>query len=233
MNRERRRLLFGCFIFIDLLLIGGFFLIRDVTLKVKLNNEVMALNQVDFTNGVFNEKIESKGRYALVERAIKSYIEDYSAEVQKIVSYKDDSILDDLTSAFNYKLDGPEYIDSLKYIDYYQNKFNNAVDEVINNTNEENIYNYITEYTNDDFNIEMYKEVINKNNLARKVLDNKLFLLDIKSKYNNCFDVLKSLFNYLSSNKDKFYIDGDSITFIDDSVRVGYENILRQIKRID
>lgn len=232
MDKNRRKFLLGCFICIDILLISVFFLVRDVTLKNTLQNEVNALVELDFSSDSLEYSIKTKGRYAVVEKTIKSYFQVHSVNIQTIDEYKNDAILNDLTSISNYRVDGPYFADSLKYVSYYKNKFNVYVDELIAAANEGNVYDYINKFTDDEKKIEMYINIVNRNNLTDIVLEDKVYLLKKKEEYNNYFDSISNLLVFLSNNKDFYYIENDEIVFLNDEVRLNYENLLGQIKRI-
>ena len=234
MDKRRRLFLISCFVFIDVLLIGVFFLFRDVRFKLALQNEVNALVELDFSKDLVNSSIKTKGHYAVVEKTLKSYFQVHSANIQTVDEYKNDLILDDLTSVSNYILDGPYFIDSLKYIENYKNKFNVYVDNLILNTCEENIDTYIYNFTEDENDVEMYRSLIRTNGLIDIVLEDREYLINKKTLYNNYFDSITNLFLFLSNNKDFYYIDGNNdMVFLNDDVRLEYENLLGQIKRIN
>ena len=116
-------------------------MIRDMTSRNIIKKEVIALSELQFTEDNFNTDIKSSGEYAIVETAIKKYLDDYATEVQILLSVKDDELLSGLLDSDNYLRDGPLFDESFEYIELTKNNFNYNMDILMNRINEEAIYN--------------------------------------------------------------------------------------------
>ena len=84
MSNGRKTLFIISFLIIDLLLVSGILLIRDMTGKNILNKEMTNLTKLDISKDSFDTEIKSKGEYAVVEKAIKKYLDDYATIEENI-----------------------------------------------------------------------------------------------------------------------------------------------------
>ena len=96
MSKQRKLFLLCCFLLLDVLLVGGVIFIGNSTINNIFNNEVNALVELDFNTNSFDSDIKSYGDYAVVEEAIKSYLNGYAKEVQILNDYCFDSKLNNL-----------------------------------------------------------------------------------------------------------------------------------------
>lgn len=232
MNKQRKLLIFSCFILIDALLIGCIFLLGDVTFSNILKNEVSALAELDFTKDNFDTEVKSKGSYAVVEEAIKEYLDNYSVDVQHIVGANYDKTLNDLVLVENIVTDGPLFEDSFAYIKSYRENFNDDVDELLSSSTSEDFINYINKYTNDSEDILLYKELIEENNFINEIEETKKVLELKRIDINSHFDAIVGVLEFLSLNKDYYYIENDEIKFTTVELYAEYVRLMNKTKRI-
>lgn len=232
MNKQRKLLIFSCFILIDALLIGCIFLLGDVTFSNVLKNEVSALAELDFTKDNFDTEVKSKGSYAVVEEAIKEYLDNYSVDVQHIVGANYDKTLNDLVLVENIVTDGPLFEDSFAYIESYRENFNDDVDELLSSSTSEDFINYINKYTNDSEDILLYKELIEENNFINEIEETKKVLELKRIDINSHFDAIVGVLEFLSLNKDYYYIENDEIKFTTVELYAEYVRLMNKTKRI-
>ena len=101
----------------------GYFFINDVAQKAKIVEEFKQIQEItnskDFTIEQLNEKtgnIVSTGKYAAVEKAAKNYASDVFGTAFGIKAFLQDEKMAQLLTASNYEEDGPEFVETKKYI---------------------------------------------------------------------------------------------------------------------
>jgi len=232
MSKQRKLFLFGCFVIIDILLVGGFVLLRSVTLKNVLENEVTALVELDFTKDRFNTKIKCSGDYKIVEETLKEYLDTYAIEVQNVMGATNDKTLNSLISIENIIQDGPFFVNSFSYIEEYRKDFNDNIDNVIISFEENDIANYIYKYTNDEEIVTLYQELV-ENNKFRIEIENTILELELeKVDTNSHLDAITSVLEFLSVHSDYYYVDDGEVKFTNISLYAEYVRLIEKTKRI-
>ena len=118
MSRERKILIFCCFVVVDILLIVGFFWLRNATLQNVLKKEVNALGELEFIGDRFNTKIKSKGDYADLEKALKEYLDNYAVDLQNVLLLVYDKKLNELISIENISSNNFSFDGSISYVEF-------------------------------------------------------------------------------------------------------------------
>ena len=134
----------------------GFLIIRDNVLEYNLRKEINELSELDITKDRFNSDLKTSGNYVLVEEAIKLYLDDYAVYLQDVLNVINSEEFRGLFSLDNYKNDGPEFNNSLNYIEKTKNKFNSDILFLIDKSNEDSIKNNILSYTRDNYYVSLY-----------------------------------------------------------------------------
>ncbi len=232
MSKSRKFLVFCCFVLVDMLLIGGIVLLRDVTLKNVLKREVNALGELSFSKDRYNSKVESHGDYAVVEEAIKAYLDEYAVNVQKVTGIMYDARLDSLLLVGNVEKYGPDFLESLKYIDRYQNIFNNRADKLAYYMDDSDINKYIYKYTDDEEIIKLYKDLVKKNNFDEKLEKSKLDLIVKRVDTNSHIDAVRAVLIFLKDNSGNYNIVNGEINFSNDELYAEYVKLMNNAKRI-
>lgn len=232
MSKRRKLLIFSCFILIDALLIGCIFLLGDVTYSNILKKEVSSLAELDFTKDNFDTKVKSKGDYGVVEKAIKEYLDSYAVDVQHIVGANYDKTLNELVLVDNIATDGPLFEKSFAYINSYREDFNNDVDELLNGYTSDDFISYINNYTDNSEDISSYKELVDENKFIDEIEETKRLLELKRIDINSHFDAIVGVLEFLSINKDNYYIENDEIKFTTVELYAEYVRLMDKTKRI-
>lgn len=232
MSRQRKLLLFSCFILIDVLLIGGIVLLREVTLKNVLNNEVNALIELDFFKDRYNSKVKSNGDYAIVEKAIKSYLDAYAVKVQEVTKAMHNSKLNSLLLVGNIEKNGPLFETSLSYIESYQNDFNTLVDDLGLYLEDNDIDNYIYKYTDDEEVIELYRKVIDEKKVKDQLEKSEMKLVVSRIDTNNHIDAIRDVLTFLRDNNGNYQIVSGEVNFNNTALYAEYVILMDKTKRI-
>lgn len=229
MTRKKFFLIF-CFLIIDIILIVGFLVIRDATSFNELKKEVYSLSKLDLTKDRYNRRIKSNGEYAIVERTIKEYLDGCAVDVQYLSSMMNDSTLSNILSYDNYQKDGPEFTKSIEYLEKSKKEYNEKIDSLLSNMDEEYIYSLINKKINDPYYISLYRELILDDNIMDDINEVKGVLEDTRKKMNVIYDSSIEVLKYLKENKDNWKLEDNEIKFQTQGMYDHYMSIINKVK---
>lgn len=232
MSKQRKLFLLCCFLLLDVLLVGGVIFIGNSTINNIFNNEVNALVELDFNTNSFDSDIKSYGDYAVVEEAIKSYLNEYAKEVQILNDYCFDSKLNNLILEENIIIDGPNFEKSFNYISAYRDDFNNKIDDLIERSTYDDIRSNIYKYSDDPNVINKYFDVIDSKYLDDKVISMKDKLEILKLSSNNHFDSIYNVLEFLKNNYGTYSYEDGNIKFSSDDLFGQYLELIEKTERI-
>ena len=211
--KNKKFFIIFCFILIDVFLVVGFLVIRDSISFNELKREVIALSKLDITKDRYNRKIKSHGDYATVEKAIKDYMDEYAVDIQYLSKMMNDERLSTILSYSNYEKDGPEFKESLDYLEKSKKEYNEKIDKLIANLDEENIDNYIYTRINDEYYVSLYHELIFETPMIDNLKNTKTLLEESREKINLIYDTCIDTLNYLCLYNDKWKLEDGEIKF--------------------
>jgi len=194
-------------------MIVSIYCINRATMENKLRREVNSLAKLDITKDRYNTKIKTRGGYAVVEKAIKEYLDNDAVSLQKVLVIMNDKKISRLLSYDNYKNDGPEFKNSLNYITTNKEVFNKEIDSLINNLDEKNIKKYIRTKTKDKYYINLYDELMLSSKFTKEFNNTKSMLENTKTHVNNIFDTSSEVLNFLVLYKDDWVLEDNQIKF--------------------
>ena len=192
-------------------------LIIGLTILLNIANEKILRKEV---NTVVNENIDSdykincKSRfgYCDVEEAIKTYMNEYSTRLKEIKNVSTDKTLANILSIDNIKKDGPGFDKSIEYLKSTLSKYDTNVDKLIKMSDKTYLNNYINTYTKSKKYIELYKEIIEDENVYSKV-DNSEELKKNKENVDNNIKVSIEVLEFLKKNSKNWKIESNIIKF--------------------
>ena len=198
--------------------------------KYALDSEVEKILNKDLTSGTFNKDTITFFEYKKVEFAIKSYIYDYSNNIQKANNIINDSQIKQVLSAKNYESDGPKFTKSLALLSSKKEEFNKIIEKLIHMNDEKVILSYIEkEKISDDFK-ELYKKyMLNRNNQS-DLKKNKELIQEISNKGILVFETDEKVINLLKNNTDKWVVKDSKIYFYSSSVMKEYNQLVEKVK---
>lgn len=165
-KKELLVILIGGIVFFILGLITGF--LTSSNQEDKLRSEIKKIYEMDIYSENIDMKIKTKGDYAIVEKTIKEYLNEYATKIKEINQILIDETVGNILTAENYKNDGPKFEKTKKYITETKTKFNEDIDRVIEISNEEAMMNAIQNKNLDEYYISLYKELLIGNEGARE-----------------------------------------------------------------
>ena len=230
MSNKKKFFIIFLFIILDAFLLVGYLVIRDKTNLADLKKEIEEVNKLDITKDNYNRRIKTSGDYALVEKTIKNYLNDYSKGVQEVKSTMSDSKLTKILSFDNYTSDGFEFVESFKYLSSEKESFNKEIDNLIEKSNKKNMEKYIDKKIKDKYYNNLCTELMVTEERIKSLEETKKTLEEIKSKVNKIIDISTEVLNLLKNNKDDCVLEDGQIKFKSKPVFDKYNELINKIK---
>lgn len=227
-NRKKFLLVFG-FIVLNMFMLVSFLVIRDATMENELKNEMEYLSKLDITKDRYNKKTVTRGKYAVVEKSIKKYLDDYHLELQEVLKLINDKELTTILSYDNYSTDGPEFTKSLEYLKISKETFNKKVDDLINKFGDEEIKNNIYKSTKEEYYVNLYDNLMLSSNMRSNYNSTIELLKSTKSRMNNVYDTSIEVLNFLVLYKDDWVVEDGEIKFKTQDLYNYYNELISKV----
>ncbi len=221
-----------CIILVALAVIG-YFVFTDMQQESKLRTELFELYELSNAENIdideINnrlDRITTKGEYAKVEDAFKSYLrENFNNSIQ-IAEILNDNRITTLLSVENYKEDGKDFIESKKYITTTKAELENCKTKYKEFFTEEKAMSYINNKELDSYYIDLYKQKLigdiedgAENNVVESSIDEVISILNTTEK----------VLNFLSENPNSWEINGENIVFNSESLSAQYDELINSL----
>ena len=230
MNSRRKFVLVFCFIILDAFLLVGFLVVRDATSINKLKKEIHELTKLNVTTDRYNRKIQTSGKYAIVEESIKDYLDSYALEVQSVSEKIHDPQLSKILSYDNYLEDGPDFKNSIAYLEESKEDFNQQIDALLYDLEEEQIMNNIYDRTDDSYYVSLYQELMFDENMTDELQQSRELFQQTRVKVNEVYDVSLSVLNFLTTYNDSWELDDGQIKFKTPELCQYYESLIAKVQ---
>lgn len=207
----------------------GYLTINGNFKKMKLEGEIKSLVKLDIKSDDFNRKIVSSGDYAVVEKAIKDYLSEYSSSIKEINSMVTADSFSKLLSYDNLSND-PDFANSINQVNTSLNRINELIDKLINMSSKESIINNIEQYKLDDYYNNIYidlminDDVLSKLEISRNDLEK--YRESVTTKLNTCNEI----FFFLNSNTKNYIFDEGQLKFTSEALMEQYNNYVKKIR---
>lgn len=202
-----------CFIILDAFLLVGFLVIRDATTINKLKKEINELTKLDITKDRYNRSIKTTGGYAVVEKSIKSYLDGYAVGVQEVGGLIHDEKLGKILSYDNYLEDGPDFKNSIAYLEEARFNFNREIDDLLEDLEQDKIMENIHNHTDDSYYVALYEELMFNEDMKDELYQSKEMFQKTKQKVNGVYDVSLSILNFLVTYNGSWTLEDGQIKF--------------------
>ena len=229
MSKRKKFFLVFIFIVLDIFLLIGFLVIRDKTLENTLRNEINSLKELDITKDRYNTEIKTRGNYAIVEKTIKTYLDDYAVNLQSVLSILNDKELTELLLSKNYT-DDLEFKEEFLFIEETREKFNKKINELIEECDKENIKNYIRKKMVDPYYIALYEELMLDENVSREIIESRELLSKTKDRVNLILDTSEEVFSFLKKHKEEWVVEDGEVKFKTQALLNEYNAYLEKVK---
>lgn len=206
-----------------------YMLITDLKQEDILREEVSTLANKNITKDRYNSSIKTRGDYAVVEKAIKGYLDEYSVTFQKVLDIMEDKELINMLSAENYKSDGPDFTKSKKYLSDTKTSLNKALDRLTVMTSSSEIMKNIEDKKLDVYYTDLYKELMLNGIAENDFTDAKADLEKASQNVNNLLNTEEEVINLLVENKGKWKIQDDKIVFDQVDTLNKYNELIKKV----
>ncbi len=232
MGKKTKRNIIIASLLVVIAVIGviAYMTVKDLKQEDILCEEVKAISEKDVTKDRYNTEVKTTKDYAVVEKAIKNYMDEYATTLQDLLKILVDEKLVNSLSAANYQKDGPDFVETKNYLEETKIRFNQQLEKLTDMTSEKTIVNNIAEKKLDSYYIELYKELM-LNGIAEKDFEQSKKDLKIASeKINKVLNCQTEVINLLVANKGKWEVQGDKIVFQDTATLNRYNELVNSIK---
>ena len=231
MSGKKKFFLVFVFIVLDAFLLIVFLELRDISQKNRLKNEMNQLAELDFSVDRYSLKVKTRGECAIVERAIKEYLDSIAVLLQETLSIAEDPEFIQLLSYQNYMEDGPEFQKSFLYLKESKELFNHNMDDLLSKLDEKNIKDYIRVKTKRTYLWNLYEELILNDSMRGYFQETYGLLEKNKVRMNEMLDTSHALLTFLVSNKDSWVLEEGEIRFQTESLYQQYMNYIMIINK--
>ena len=219
-------------IVVAIIAVIGCFLVFDFIQEGKLKQELQEINELSNAETIdinaIDEKLNNivtKGDYAIVEDACKTYLRDCFDNILQITDTLNDEKLVNLLTPENYVEDGKEFTKSKEYIKGTRTSLEICKQKYTEFLTEEKAMSYINDKGLDEYYIDLYKqEFVGDMSEARdgeveSSIDEIVKVLDIS----------ENVLNLLSENPNSWEIEGENIVFNNESLSKEYNELINQL----
>lgn len=174
--------------------------------------------------------IKTKGDYAKVEKAIKTYLNDYAVEVQNLIAISQDDKISKLLSIDNYKEDGPDFEESIPYIEETLKKLEESSEKTIKLMDKDEMFNYIKSYNLSSKYEELYKSLMLDEETEKDLKTAQETLQKSIDQLKNNLEVAKETLTFLKENQSSWEISGSKVMFNNASLLSQYNQLVKKLK---
>lgn len=235
MKKNVKIIIIAGVIILAIALVGGYFFINDVKQKEKLVDELSQIEEMTSSGELDMEKLKEKtsnivttGKYAKVEKAAKNYASDVFNTANEIKTVLEDEKMAQLLTASNYKADGPEFVETKKYLSETKEKLQNFKTEMFSYLEDGKISSYIEAETTDSYSIELYKNLLKEDiempESERKEMEQAI------DKVASMLDIAEEIINFLVENNGQWQVQGEQIVFNSNSLVQKYNGFLTKLR---
>ena len=212
------------------LVVMGYFVFSDMMQEDKLKTELSEIYQLTSAETIdmdaINERLNrtiTKGDYAVVEEAFKTYLKDNFDNSIEIANILNDEKITSLLTVENYKEDGKDFTESKNYITTTRTTLENCKEKYTEFLTEEKAMSYINDKGLDSYYTDLYKEEFvgdmetsESDGIVESSIDEVISILNTS----------EEILNLLSENQDSWEIDGEIIVFSSESLSDEYNELV-------
>ena len=211
----------------------GYNVYKDMKQEENLKTELAELEQLANAETIdlnaINERLDrvvTTGDYAVVEEAFKSYLRENFENSIKIANILNDERITTLLTAQNYKEDGKDFSQSKNYITTTKAELEDCKTKYIEFFTEEKAMSYINNKGLDSYYTDLYKNEFVGDIEGKETVDT------VESSINEVISILdtsEKILNLLSENQNSWEIQGENISFNNESLSNQYDSLINSL----
>lgn len=197
-----------------------------------LSNEVNKLIGLDLTKDNVNTDIVTSEEYAIIEKTIKDYLKDYSDSCKSFISAVDEFDFENMFTIDNFVNDGPDFVNSKGKLSKLRDTLNSSLNKLIEMSSEEYIVRLIKNKDIDSYYVDLYKQYMFGNDINSfndTIINDVNDMKKISEEFNLFLDDCYNLYDFMSKNRNYWYVEGDIVYFATDELVNEYNGLLNKI----
>ena len=197
----------------------------------QMEESALSLYEIEnyLTKDEIDMTIKTKGDYAVVEKTIKEYLNNYSINIKEAMNIMQDKKMAEILTVDNYKNDGPEFTNSKEYISKTKTDFNEKMNLLMNMTSEEKMMQEIENKNLDSNFVELYRELMLGDKMEEDLKQMVKSLEEASTTINNILDTQEKVIDLLINNKGKWEVQGKQIQFSTQKLVNEYNDLIRDL----
>ena len=190
-----------------------------------LNKEINSIKSISD----INDNYVTKGKFKVVEKAIKDYLKDYYNCFNDLNNVTHTEEFNNLLS-YNNLSEDVDFNNSKKYISNTKQIINKDIDTFITLGDKDYIKNYIFDYNLDKYFVDRYnKLLLNNKNLTKYIIDSNS-LENYRNSINTKLDTTNDIYDFLNNNKDNYVLEDNQLKLKTNELISQYNSFIEKIR---
>lgn len=176
------------------------------------------------------DDVVSNDGYAIVEIVAKDYLSDVFDKILKLEDIINDERMNNVLTVTNYKEDGPNFTDTINYLDETKQKVLNLKASMLGDLEVNTIMSYIINEDLEESYIDLYGtlEFAKESNINK----NKENIESAVDSFVSQIEGMENVIDFLIENKNEWEINDDMIVFDDTSLSNEYNDMISSIRQL-
>ncbi len=228
-NNLKRKVIIGVGIVLSLIIIvGAVLIVRELNAEKILKEEVNKITNLDFTTDEIDMHIKTTKDYAVVEKTIKDFWNEYHTLAREIIELTNNDKLKNILSIENYELDGKEFTSTKEYISTTQSKIGENIHKIITLTSKESIENAIKDKNLSSYYVDLYNELMVDYDIEDDIATTVKELEDLQSHIDEVFTYYNKVIDFLIKNQNSWTINNKKLEFTNESLANQYNALIKE-----
>lgn len=210
------------------IIIAAVNIVKELNAEKILKEEVNKITNLDFTVDEIDMNIKTKKNYAVVEKTIKDFWNEYYTLAREIIELTNDEKVKNILSIENYELDGKDFVKTKEFITTTQSKISENVTKIITLTNKDNIEKKITEQQLPQYYVDLYNELMVDYDIEDDISATVKELEDLQSHVDNVFNYYTKVIDFLVTNQNSWTVSNGKLEFTSESLANKYNNLIKE-----
>lgn len=176
------------------------------------------------------DDVVSNDGYAIVEIVAKDYLSDVFDKILELEDIINDERMNNVLTVTNYKEDGPNFTDTINYLDETKEKVLNLKASMLGDLEVNTIMSYIINEDLEESYIDLYGtlEFAKESNINK----NKENIESAVDSFVSQIEGMENVIDFLIENKNEWKINDDMIVFDDTSLSNEYNDMISSIRQL-
>lgn len=226
MNKKKKTIISIIALFIIVIIgIFGYMFYSDMKQEKILDDEITKIIDSVLLTDDIDMEIKTKGDYAVVEKTIKSYLNEYVSLSKDIITKMEDKTYQEVLTPANIKKDAPNFTNSEKTITTL-NGVTEQIDTITDMSSKEAIMKKIKEKKLDNYYNDLYESIMFDEETIEELNNVKNELVSANNQLKTLVDVYTNAINLLKTHVGKWEISNNQLYFYTNDLANQYNKII-------